>query len=229
MDPTLFLILPEHVSKAHHVWKNALILAQLNSHHFNGNTFTNTGNDPDTSSKSKNENNSFINEKPEYTKAMMKIKKRNKASLFNLNMLNSKPNDFLDLITTPWLKTNMEQIYPNAYPAPCSAQANKDGNYEYYDACSRLVGAFIYFRIFNISINIIFIFTLKYYSYYSIFLLRLHDEIILFTEYIMPSREEYLIRNDLIGRITQIIKNEWPESSVDIFGSFKTKLYLPTR
>ena len=58
---------------------------------------------------------------------------------------------------------------------------------------------------------------------------RLHDEIILFTRYIAPRPEEFLMRNEVIDKITKVIKNEWPNSQVDIFGSFKTGLYLPTR
>jgi non-canonical poly(A) RNA polymerase PAPD5/7 len=37
------------------------------------------------------------------------------------------------------------------------------------------------------------------------------------------------MRNEVIDKITRVIKNEWPNSQVDIFGSFKTGLYLPTR
>lgn len=58
---------------------------------------------------------------------------------------------------------------------------------------------------------------------------RLHDEIILFTRYIAPRPEEFLMRNEVVDKITRVIKNEWPNAQVDIFGSFKTGLYLPTR
>jgi len=57
---------------------------------------------------------------------------------------------------------------------------------------------------------------------------RLHDEIILFTRYIAPRPEEFLMRNEVVDKITRVIKNEWPNAQVDIFGSFKTGLYLPT-
>jgi len=57
---------------------------------------------------------------------------------------------------------------------------------------------------------------------------RLHDEIILFTRYIAPRPEEFLMRNEVVDKITRVIKNEWPHAQVDIFGSFKTGLYLPT-
>lgn len=36
------------------------------------------------------------------------------------------------------------------------------------------------------------------------------------------------MRNEVVDKITRVIKNEWPSSQVDIFGSFKTGLYLPT-
>ena len=35
-------------------------------------------------------------------------------------------------------------------------------------------------------------------------------------------------KNEVVEKITRVIKNEWPSSQVDIFGSFKTGLYLPT-
>ena len=57
---------------------------------------------------------------------------------------------------------------------------------------------------------------------------RLHDEIILFTRYIAPRPEEFIMRNEVVDKITRVIKSEWPHSQVDIFGSFKTGLYLPT-
>jgi non-canonical poly(A) RNA polymerase PAPD5/7 len=37
------------------------------------------------------------------------------------------------------------------------------------------------------------------------------------------------MRNEVVDKITRVIKNEWPNAQVDIFGSFKTGLYLPTR
>ncbi len=80
---------------------------------------------------------------------------------------------------------------------------------------------------------------------------RLHDEIILFTHYIEPRPEEYFMRNEVVEKIKKVIKNEWTFAQVwfqlksrlfifqilnfffnfkvDIFGSFKTGLYLPTR
>ncbi|RNA38218.1 PAP-associated domain-containing [Brachionus plicatilis] len=57
---------------------------------------------------------------------------------------------------------------------------------------------------------------------------RLHEEIKLFTEYISPRSEENFMRNQVVNKITQVIKAEWPNCQVDIFGSFKTELYLPT-
>ncbi|CAF0714334.1 unnamed protein product [Brachionus calyciflorus] len=57
---------------------------------------------------------------------------------------------------------------------------------------------------------------------------RLHEEIILFTRYISPRPDEYFMRNEVVDKITRVIKNEWPSCQVDIFGSFKTGLYLPT-
>ena len=45
----------------------------------------------------------------------------------------------------------------------------------------------------------------------------------------LPKPQEHAIRNNVIGRIRNVILREWPDARVDVFGSFKTGLYLPTR
>lgn len=56
----------------------------------------------------------------------------------------------------------------------------------------------------------------------------LHKEITLFADYIAPTFEELYMRNEIIWRITKVIKDEFPFAEVDVFGSYKTGLFLPT-
>jgi len=63
---------------------------------------------------------------------------------------------------------------------------------------------------------------------YSDGLISLHKEILLFSDYIAPTLEELYMRNEIIWRITKIIKEELPNADVDVFGSYKTGLFLPT-
>lgn len=153
MDPRIFLVLPEHVSNAHHIWNYALFISQmsnlnnldsfasiLKSHK---NQENNANQVSLNDSRSESEANLFeclINDlhlndlKRDYLKlnkeaimTVLKIKKRNKASLFNLILppalslnatscheppsqhsnLNANNNDISKLnsfkSTTPWL------------------------------------------------------------------------------------------------------------------------------
>uniref|UniRef100_A0A3B3ZZG8 Terminal nucleotidyltransferase 4A n=1 Tax=Periophthalmus magnuspinnatus TaxID=409849 RepID=A0A3B3ZZG8_9GOBI len=43
-----------------------------------------------------------------------------------------------------------------------------------------------------------------------------------------PRPEEEAMRRDVVNRIEGVIKDLWPSSKVEIFGSFSTGLYLPT-
>ncbi len=63
---------------------------------------------------------------------------------------------------------------------------------------------------------------------YSDGLMSLHKEILSFSEYIAPTLEELYMRNEIIWKITKIIKDELPTAEVDVFGSYKTGLFLPT-
>lgn len=56
----------------------------------------------------------------------------------------------------------------------------------------------------------------------------LHAEIQDFYEYMSPTSEEANMRTDVVARITNVIKGLWPKAEVQIFGSFRTGLYLPT-
>ena len=44
-----------------------------------------------------------------------------------------------------------------------------------------------------------------------------------------PTVEEHEMRIHLVDRINNVIYSLWPEAMVEIFGSFRTGLYLPTR
>lgn len=41
--------------------------------------------------------------------------------------------------------------------------------------------------------------------------------------------EEHNMRLDVLERVTNVIHAEWPKAKVEVFGSFRTGLYLPTR
>ncbi|KAJ8668160.1 hypothetical protein QAD02_009823 [Eretmocerus hayati] len=63
---------------------------------------------------------------------------------------------------------------------------------------------------------------------YSKGVIGLHEEIEDFFMYMCPSPEEHHIRLRVVKRIEQVIYDLWPDSKVEIFGSFRTGLYLPT-
>lgn len=56
----------------------------------------------------------------------------------------------------------------------------------------------------------------------------LHQEIEHFYQYMSPTEAEQKIRAEVVARIEKIIKSKWPEAQVEVFGSCRTKLYLPT-
>lgn len=58
---------------------------------------------------------------------------------------------------------------------------------------------------------------------------RLHEEIEDFFRYMCPSVEEHSLRCRVVERIKNVIHELWSDSKVEIFGSFRTGLYLPTR
>lgn len=57
---------------------------------------------------------------------------------------------------------------------------------------------------------------------------RLHQEIEHFYEYMTPTDAEHQIRAEVVTRIEKIILSKWSEAKVEIFGSYRTGLYLPT-
>ncbi|KAG5899841.1 hypothetical protein JTB14_012312 [Gonioctena quinquepunctata] len=56
----------------------------------------------------------------------------------------------------------------------------------------------------------------------------LHQEIEHFYHYMSPTEAEDQIRAEVVQRIEKIITSKWNEAKVEIFGSYRTGLYLPT-
>ncbi|GFN94855.1 pap-associated domain-containing protein 5 [Plakobranchus ocellatus] len=56
----------------------------------------------------------------------------------------------------------------------------------------------------------------------------LHQEIVDFYEYMAPQPQEAYMRNAVVERLKSVIEDLWPDARVEIFGSFRTGLYLPT-
>ncbi|XP_022176531.1 non-canonical poly(A) RNA polymerase PAPD5-like isoform X1 [Myzus persicae] len=56
----------------------------------------------------------------------------------------------------------------------------------------------------------------------------LHKEIEDFFAYMSATPEEHSMRLDVLERVTNVIHAEWPKAKVEVFGSFRTGLYLPT-
>lgn len=56
----------------------------------------------------------------------------------------------------------------------------------------------------------------------------LHMEIEDFFNYMRPTDGERRMRDHVVKQIQQVIQNTWEDARVEVFGSFKTGLYLPT-
>ncbi|KAK7324584.1 hypothetical protein VNO77_28258 [Canavalia gladiata] len=59
-------------------------------------------------------------------------------------------------------------------------------------------------------------------------MLQLHKEIVDFCEFLSPTPEEKAARDTAIESVFEVIKHIWPHCQVEVFGSFRTGLYLPT-
>ncbi|XP_028173180.1 terminal nucleotidyltransferase 4A-like [Ostrinia furnacalis] len=59
-------------------------------------------------------------------------------------------------------------------------------------------------------------------------ILGLHEEIEHFYMYMSPTETEHLVRSTVVNRIRSAILALWPQARVEVFGSFRTGLYLPT-
>jgi hypothetical protein len=58
---------------------------------------------------------------------------------------------------------------------------------------------------------------------------RLHEEVKDLIDYLEPSEEEHIARKLVIQRASSCIRQVFENASVCVFGSFNTKLYLPSR
>ncbi len=56
----------------------------------------------------------------------------------------------------------------------------------------------------------------------------LHEEICDFCEYMKPRPSEIRMREDVVWRVSSIIRSKWPQARINVFGSFCTGLFLPT-
>ncbi|XP_012530493.1 terminal nucleotidyltransferase 4B [Monomorium pharaonis] len=65
-------------------------------------------------------------------------------------------------------------------------------------------------------------------KHYSKGVIGLHEEIEDFYAYMCPSQEEHVLRLTVVKKIEKVIYDLWPDSKVEVFGSFRTGLYLPT-
>ena len=59
-------------------------------------------------------------------------------------------------------------------------------------------------------------------------LIRLHNEVLTFCEYITPSATEMKTRADLINDLTVLIKETYPTATCHVYGSQLTKIITPT-
>ncbi|CAD6237523.1 unnamed protein product [Miscanthus lutarioriparius] len=59
-------------------------------------------------------------------------------------------------------------------------------------------------------------------------MLQLHKEILDFCDFISPSTEEQSSRTAAVQDVSDVVKHIWPQCKVEVFGSFRTGLYLPT-
>ncbi|XP_058445784.1 non-canonical poly(A) RNA polymerase protein Trf4-1-like [Malaya genurostris] len=59
-------------------------------------------------------------------------------------------------------------------------------------------------------------------------IIGLHEEIEQFYAHMIPTPTEHALRVQVVARIEAIVLNLWPMARVEMFGSFRTGLYLPT-
>ncbi|KVH93037.1 Nucleotidyl transferase domain-containing protein [Cynara cardunculus var. scolymus] len=59
-------------------------------------------------------------------------------------------------------------------------------------------------------------------------MLQLHKEILDFCDFLSPTSEEQVSRNTAVEGVSDVIKYIWPKCKVEVFGSFKTGLFLPS-
>ncbi|XP_071716223.1 uncharacterized protein [Rutidosis leptorrhynchoides] len=59
-------------------------------------------------------------------------------------------------------------------------------------------------------------------------MLQLHKEILDFCDFLSPTAEEQVSRSTAVESVSDVIKYIWPRCKVEVFGSFKTGLFLPS-
>eukprot|EP00048_Salpingoeca_helianthica_P021044 m.10030 g.10030 ORF g.10030 m.10030 type:complete len:371 (+) comp5524_c0_seq1:15-1127(+) len=59
-------------------------------------------------------------------------------------------------------------------------------------------------------------------------ILALHQEILDFAEYMKPTAAETAMRTELVDRIRSTVLELWPKAKVEVFGSVRTGMFLPT-
>nr|XP_043623972.1 terminal nucleotidyltransferase 4B [Erigeron canadensis] len=59
-------------------------------------------------------------------------------------------------------------------------------------------------------------------------MLQLHKEILDFCDFLSPTAEEQVSRTTAVESVSDVIKYIWPKCKVEVFGSFKTGLFLPS-
>ncbi|KAI3525162.1 hypothetical protein L2E82_02413 [Cichorium intybus] len=59
-------------------------------------------------------------------------------------------------------------------------------------------------------------------------MLQLHKEILDFCDFLSPTPEEQVSRDTAVESVSDVIKYIWPKCKVEVFGSFKTGLFLPS-
>lgn len=57
---------------------------------------------------------------------------------------------------------------------------------------------------------------------------RLHEEIVHCADWLEPTQAEHCMRGEVVSRVENTILSLWPNAHVQVFGSFRTGLYLPT-
>lgn len=57
---------------------------------------------------------------------------------------------------------------------------------------------------------------------------RLQKEVEAFVEYVSPTKAEDEVRSLIVKLITEAVVRNFPDAKVLPFGSFETKLYLPS-
>jgi hypothetical protein len=57
----------------------------------------------------------------------------------------------------------------------------------------------------------------------------LHTELLQFCQYIKPTQQELALRANVVEKLRPVVSKLWSQAQVNVFGSYDTKLFLPTR